>query len=253
MSPEISRSLPSYVQMANHYRERILSGELRPGTRLPSIADLAAQWHVASATAAKAVSLLLVEKVVRTSPRGTFVADEAVAVPGPLERIRAAAIRRDATDELVTVTGTGIVPAPVYVADLLDLDPRTMVIRREEVHSRQDVARGTLWTMLEVCWIPGMQALEAGELLKPSEVEGGVLAFVMRAKGRRRVHGRTHVRAEEADSREAGLLHLPLRAAVLGSADVWSDDDRVLLYSEQVRPMDQVISFELEADLRDLG
>jgi DNA-binding GntR family transcriptional regulator len=36
---------PAHTKIAGHYRARILSGELPPGTQLPTQREIAAEWH----------------------------------------------------------------------------------------------------------------------------------------------------------------------------------------------------------------
>jgi DNA-binding GntR family transcriptional regulator len=56
-------------------RERITSGELPPGARVPSLVSLAQEYEVAVTTARKALDALKDEGLVVTSPMGTFVAE----------------------------------------------------------------------------------------------------------------------------------------------------------------------------------
>ncbi|MFC4013430.1 TetR/AcrR family transcriptional regulator C-terminal domain-containing protein [Nonomuraea purpurea] len=57
-------------------KQRIADGRLRPGERVPSTRQLARDWGVALATAAKALTLLAQEGVVVAEPRvGTIVAE----------------------------------------------------------------------------------------------------------------------------------------------------------------------------------
>ena len=86
--PDVERREPAYVQIATHYRDAILSGELSPGDRLPSITDIAEQWNVARATATDAIGRLRVEKAVYTSPQGTFASSDDVITRTPGDRIR---------------------------------------------------------------------------------------------------------------------------------------------------------------------
>jgi DNA-binding transcriptional regulator YhcF (GntR family) len=84
---------PPYLRIAADLRRRIDARELVPGDRLPSTRALAAEWGVALATAAKALTELRRAGVVRAQPRvGTIVA--------PPVRVRSASgrSRRDATD-----------------------------------------------------------------------------------------------------------------------------------------------------------
>jgi GntR family transcriptional regulator len=68
---------PRYRQIAEHLRTLVDDGD--PGDRLPSDADLCAQFGVSRMTARQAVDLLLAEHlVVRHRGQGTFVADRPV-------------------------------------------------------------------------------------------------------------------------------------------------------------------------------
>jgi DNA-binding GntR family transcriptional regulator len=63
-------------QLAALLRERIKSGELPPGARLPSITSLAQEYDLAVTTVQKAVGALKDEGLIVTSPMGTFVAGQ---------------------------------------------------------------------------------------------------------------------------------------------------------------------------------
>jgi GntR family transcriptional regulator len=60
-------------QLAALLRERIESGELAPGARLPSITSLAQEYDLAVTTVQKAVAALKDDGLIVTSPMGTFV------------------------------------------------------------------------------------------------------------------------------------------------------------------------------------
>src|SRR5260370_31832345 len=62
-------------QIAQIYRDRIASGELAPGDRLPSIRSISQEYEVATTTAQKVLEALRDEGLVVTSPMGTFVAE----------------------------------------------------------------------------------------------------------------------------------------------------------------------------------
>jgi GntR family transcriptional regulator len=62
-------------QIAQIYRDRIASGDLRPGDRLPSIRTIAQEFEVATTTAQKVIEALRDEGLAVTSPMGTFVAE----------------------------------------------------------------------------------------------------------------------------------------------------------------------------------
>jgi len=64
-----------YEQVAAHYRQAIISGELAPGTRLPSLDALVRETGLSPMTIRRAFRVLADEGRVRVVPgRGTFVA-----------------------------------------------------------------------------------------------------------------------------------------------------------------------------------
>lgn len=54
----MSPSEPHYRRIMRDIRERIASGELKPGDRLPSTAELAEQYAVSPPTVRQAITLL---------------------------------------------------------------------------------------------------------------------------------------------------------------------------------------------------
>ncbi|MEV4224761.1 winged helix-turn-helix domain-containing protein [Nonomuraea sp. NPDC049725] len=74
--PEIDSEGPELVYMvvANHIAGRIDRGELRPGQRLPSELDLAAQYGVARMTVRRAMKELRERGLIRSvHGKGTYV------------------------------------------------------------------------------------------------------------------------------------------------------------------------------------
>lgn len=67
---------PAYVSIAGEYGRRIRSGELPPGTQLPSYAEIAKQHGVSDIVVRKVIELLRSQGLVRpVRRRGIFVAD----------------------------------------------------------------------------------------------------------------------------------------------------------------------------------
>lgn len=68
------KNYPLYKQIQEYIKERIRTGELRPGDRIPSEKELAEQFHVSQITSKNAVIKLADEGVlVRHQGKGTFV------------------------------------------------------------------------------------------------------------------------------------------------------------------------------------
>lgn len=238
--PDIERREPAYVQIANFYRNAILSGELNPGDRLPSITEIADQWHVAKATAARAIERLAVEKAVYTSTQGTFVSADDHITRTPGDRIRGPRPRRAANGEAVILNEAHIVLAPDYVAGLLGIDPGSMVVRREEITALRGRPK-----MLSVDWIPTGHVMAEAELLGPP-APGGPARVIETLTGRRVTHAQDHLEGRDADAREAGALGIPVGGPILAGTHVWSDVEGVILYGEWVLPPRQVITYSYE-------
>jgi DNA-binding GntR family transcriptional regulator len=65
---------PVYLQLAELLRAEIERGELEPDRQLPSYTTLMQQYGVARGTAAKAVQMLVGERLVKIVPgRGAYV------------------------------------------------------------------------------------------------------------------------------------------------------------------------------------
>jgi GntR family transcriptional regulator len=96
---------PKYRQIAEDLRAQIASGEYPPGARLPTKADLMAQYHVAVNTVERAIEELRQAGVVETAQgAGMFVREPpSASAPSPsatgkrLEELESevAALRRD--------------------------------------------------------------------------------------------------------------------------------------------------------------
>ena len=107
---------PPYLRIAAELKRRITAGELPPGSRIPSVRGIAAEWGVAIATATKVVAALRDEGVVHAVPRvGTVV-----ATPAPSRR---SVPRRDATASL---TREQVVHAAIDIADEQGFDGLSM-------------------------------------------------------------------------------------------------------------------------------
>lgn len=80
--------LAPYRQLAAILRERIKSGQYKPGERIPTESDLIAEFELARSTVRRAVNELREQGLVHTVPqRGTYVGHaESVAGPGSSEQ-----------------------------------------------------------------------------------------------------------------------------------------------------------------------
>jgi GntR family transcriptional regulator len=82
LSVDPSRALPVYEQVREQIRRMVASGTLAPGTRLPTIRQLAADLGLAKGTIERAYELLEGDAVIQRHGRnGTYVSEVAVSTP----------------------------------------------------------------------------------------------------------------------------------------------------------------------------
>jgi DNA-binding transcriptional regulator YhcF (GntR family) len=69
----------SSLRIAEELRARIVSGELKPGARVPSARQIVRKWGVAIATASKALAILADEGLVRAVPGVGTIVDQGLS------------------------------------------------------------------------------------------------------------------------------------------------------------------------------
>ena len=126
--------LPKHYQLTEILRRQILSGELKPGDRLPGENDLCQTYGVSRGTVRKAISTLVHEgRVFSEQGRGTFVAPTSTepiffTLSGFDEEMRKRHQRPASR-----VLALQVIPATEEVAERLDLQPEEPVIHIERM------------------------------------------------------------------------------------------------------------------------
>jgi GntR family transcriptional regulator len=249
--PRAQRVDPPYVQVMNHYRRQIQDGELSEGDRLPPVEQIGREWGISRATAARAVGQLQIEGYLRTSPQGTFVETLKPVADTPRDRMarvrNRGVLRSESEMEIVRVAE--MIRVPVYVAELMGLDPAGQVIRREwvTVAGRRPLAEPV---QLSVAWFDPSLAEAVPELLSTDSAAGGSMVHrIERTTGRRATHGEDHMHGRAADEREAAALGLSVGTPILAAAYLWVDQDGgVIEYGEFCLPPRRTTRYEYEID-----
>lgn len=134
----MSEQIPKYRAIAAHYRSRITSGELEPGTPLESRRKLAKMHKTSRVTIDKVVELLTAEGVLEPSDgnRPPVVADVSGRTATVQDRVgnysvtgRALGARE--TSEILRVE---TIPCPADVAFMLGVQPGEGVVYRERLN-----------------------------------------------------------------------------------------------------------------------
>jgi GntR family transcriptional regulator len=80
MTSDLDRTRPVWRQVAAVVAERITDGTYPPGTRVPSVVELSAEFEIAASTVQKVFAHLKAEGLIRTEVGlGSFVADRPAA------------------------------------------------------------------------------------------------------------------------------------------------------------------------------
>lgn len=244
--PKAQRNEPLHLQIAGHYKRKILDGDIKSGQQLPSVREIRDQWEVGQQTAQRAIEHLRTEGLVRTGPGGTF-ANGHRAKYGPQQRLRAAAFP---AAERVEVRTAELVAAPAYVVPILgplEVKPGFCPVIRREWVTYED---GDVPFMLTASWCPAEAATAVPELLRlePLPDPGGAARLIAARTGRTITGGRTGREARQVrdDGREGPLLRLPPSAHVLAEVYQWWSGDDVLEYGEYVILEGRVIESDME-------
>ncbi|MDT0449727.1 TetR/AcrR family transcriptional regulator C-terminal domain-containing protein [Streptomyces hesseae] len=119
------QAAPRYTRIVAELRQRIESGELAPGDRVPSTREITRQWGVAMATATKVLTELRHQGLVRAVPGVGTVVEPGVRPERPEHPERPVPARRRSTaDQALTLER--IVEVAVAVADVEGLAAASM-------------------------------------------------------------------------------------------------------------------------------
>ena len=167
---------PPYVQIMEHFKQEISAGRLMAGDRLPAGKQIARQFGVSLATAAKVASGLQALGLVTALPgSGTVVASatprQLRAEGGPLI-IRLAARGPVQPGDQARVLDVGTTHPPQRVAAELGVEPSSEVICR-----RLATVRDGATVALTTSWLPASLADAAPELLSHRPLGGDVAGY----------------------------------------------------------------------------
>ncbi|WP_327075676.1 GntR family transcriptional regulator (plasmid) [Kitasatospora purpeofusca] len=198
---------PPYLQVVQELRQRIVSGELKDGDRLPSVRQIAETYAIAQATAMKVLAALradgLAESVVGV---GTVVTTRRSLHRTALDRLERA-IREDKIypdDEKADIISAALAPAPRWVADLFGIEEGEDAIRRHRVTSNPDGP-----VSASVSWFAADLAESVPVLLRRERILNGSPKAVAAATGRTLSPGGSEAstvgRANADQARELGV------------------------------------------------
>lgn len=214
--------LPPYRRIAEQIIERIRSGELQPGDRVPSVAEIMEREGVSRATAARVPSVLRSEGYAHSAPGvGTTVRARATLTPGAdrLTLIRDGGNGLD-TGEQVEILERKTEPANQEIADALGLQAGDEVALRRRRYSD---AAGTGY--VSTTWISAALAEQAPEFLDDEKLPRMTFGLIEDRTGRRVTRRRDTVAAREVPGDIASHLDVEPGTRVLAVINHYWDQD----------------------------
>ena len=207
---------PLYRQIADGLRSKIDSGELEPGSQLPTEDELMSIYHASRNTVRGAINQLTIRGLVNTlHGRGTFVAEQVNPIvttlttdpetgsgggEGLVYTAEVAASGREATTNGLKVEAQ---QADQAVADSLHIPPGSYVISRHE----QRFVDARAWS-LQTSFYPQSLAERAPQLQDPVSIDEGTVAY-LRECGIEQVGYRDALQVRSPNPEETVFFDLP--------------------------------------------
>jgi DNA-binding GntR family transcriptional regulator len=234
----LKRDAP-YVQIIEHYRQQIREGRLKDGDMLPSGREIAGEFGVSLATAAKVAGGLQALGLVSPRPgAGTVVtasrppADRARGGPLLINLASRSPVR---PGDHARVLEAGIVQAPQNVAVQLGAEPLAQVIRRRQATIRDGATVAVLTS-----WFPGVLAEAVPDLL-------GRARLAEEAVGYQPAWGEDWVSARPPTSAEAREFAIKRGSpVVVVHSRRFAADDSVIEYAELIARADTRVTYRYE-------
>ena len=232
-----STPIPRFVQLAELIRQRVAKAHSPPGSLLPSIEHLMAEFDVARVTVRQAIALLADDNILSPQRgRGTFI----TAKPGGRRRLRVettlhdlvAMYSGDKPDHATLAKG---INAPVLTEQDGIAAPKYYYLRR--VHSRN----GERYCVISI-YIDYRVFRRAADRFR-RELALPVLTSL---KGLKIAQARQTLTISSADVETSRLLGIPLNAPVGEVRRVMCAPDRAVIYLAEVTYRGDYIHLEMD-------
>jgi GntR family transcriptional regulator len=210
---------PMYHKIADELRARIESGQLEPGSQLPTELELREQYEASRNTIRDAIKRLTSLGLVETRPgQGTFVVQKMdpfvttlTGSPDAGESSEAVArylseVGREGRDAKVSTPRVEILAAPEEVALRLRCAPGTQLVSRHQ----ERFIDGLPWS-LQTSFYPMEFVTERGatDLLKAENMPDGVVRYLEPILEIKQLGYRDWVTARNPDPKEQNFFRIP--------------------------------------------
>ncbi|HZR44518.1 MAG TPA: GntR family transcriptional regulator [Ktedonobacteraceae bacterium] len=229
--------LPRYFQLKEILREKIRSGEWKPGDHIPSERELSEQYGISRMTARQAITDLVNEGLFyREKGKGTFVSrhkvtQQLIRLTGFNEDMRARGLRPG-----TKVLSAQMSPADQSTAERLHIEPGHLLfcLRRLRLADAQPLAIETSQLNFPGC-----------EKLLEEDLEGNSLYRLLETQyGLPLLEAEQELEAGLAGEEEARLLQIPVGSPVLFTRrTTYTDRNQPIEYARAVYRGDKYTFF----------
>lgn len=251
----MARPEPLYTRPADWLRGQIRTGKLRPGATTPTERELAAQFDISRATAARALDLLVNEGLITPGStragrrvRNTRVLAVHASRSESLDHRRTAGVDAWVSDTREygmtpgQVIRVEVVPADASMAEHLQVTEGDPIAVRRRLRTLDEEPSN-----ISDSYYPMSMTQQVPELLDPADVPQGVIAL-MAERGITQTRYVDRLRWRPPTPEEAQQLRITSGTCVLIQTRIGYMEDQVVRVTEQTWPGDRnELIYELPA------
>jgi GntR family transcriptional regulator len=208
--------------------EKILSGEWKPGNRVLSENEIAAEFSVSRVTARQAIEQLVAKKMLYRRPgKGTFVSEQPLSYGFSTMLSFSRSLRAKGFDVETRVLDQGVIPTPEQIGEKLRLDnnAEVVVVRRLRIVDGTPAAIHASYFSARVY----------GSLLEADFATDSLLGTVERIGGVRMAYSQDSLRAVSASVADADLLGVSPGTAMMElEGVVYDEQNRACRYTRGI-------------------
>jgi GntR family transcriptional regulator len=214
---------PLYLQIADELEDQIKSGDLSPGSQLPTEDDLRDKYRASRNTIRDAIKQLVDLGLVETKPgQGTFVAakidpfvtvltgNPAAGAAGGEGASYLSEVSANRRKPYMTMPKVAIQSAPPVIAGRLRVLPGTQVVSRHHQRYIDD----TPWSLQTSFYPLDFITRGATRLLVDEDIQPGAVDYIGEVIGLTQIGYRDWITARRSDGNEQGFFRIPRGSTV---------------------------------------
>jgi DNA-binding GntR family transcriptional regulator len=230
-----------YRDIAEHYRNGILTGHLGFEQALPSVRDVAKKFEVTDKTAHHGLHQLVLEGLARVTTKGfivTYRVQNIATLRVPIDGVRLRGFL-PVEGEIKEITHAGLAPTPAAIADMFGIEAdKPSVLRQGRIIRDGHVVAHTMSRF------PAKWAERIPELLIPASTSPGSVARIEAIIGRPTEVTNDRMEVDVANEDFAKIFGVPVNDPIMIRTTIRHDGDDVVEYGQAFTPRNVAIENE---------